>query len=64
MIHLINILLSRDCLSSTALVINFVLNSVTEKESCQFIIISCVLDDIYLFVRKIYICYLPAGRSV
>ena len=53
MIHLINILLSRDCLLSTALVINFVLNSVTEKESCQFIIISCVLDDIYLFVRKI-----------
>ena len=36
------------CLSSTALVVNFLLNSVTKEESCRFIIISCVSGDIYL----------------
>ena len=44
--HLIDILLSKDCLSSAALVVNFLLNSVTEEKSSRLIIINCVSDDI------------------
>ena len=45
--HLINILLSKDCLLSVDLVVNFLLNSATEEESCRLIIINCVSDNIY-----------------
>ena len=48
--HLISILSLHDCLSSTALVVNFLLNSMTEEESCQLKIICCLclFDDIYV----------------